>query len=132
MKNLEVIILAAGKGTRMKSDKPKVLHTLGGKPIIDYVINASILLKPKKIHLVVNNEIKVNFKNHSNINIVIQKKQNGTGDALNSTLKSLNKNSLSLILYLNFPKLKKSPPKKQNFTKSKIIKFYNCYNNNLP
>ena len=44
MKKLEVIILAAGKGTRMKSDKPKVLHTLGGKPIIDYVINASILL----------------------------------------------------------------------------------------
>ena len=103
MKNLEVIILAAGKGTRMKSNKPKVLHTLGGKPIIDYVINASILLKPKKINLVVNNEIKVNFKNHSNINIVIQKKQNGTGDALKSTLKSLNKNSISLILYGDVP-----------------------------
>ena len=103
MKNLEVIILAAGKGTRMKSNKPKVLHTLGGKPIIDYVINASILLKPKKINLVVNNEIKVNFKNHSNINIVIQKKQNGTGDALKSTLKSLNKNSVSLILYGDVP-----------------------------
>lgn len=103
MKNLEVIILAAGKGTRMKSDKPKVLHTLGGKPIIEYVINASILLKPKKIHLVVNNEVKVNFKNHNNINIVIQKKQNGTGDALKSTLKNLNKNSVSLILYGDVP-----------------------------
>ena len=49
MKNLEIIILAAGKGTRMKSSKPKILHELGGKQIIDYVIDASIRLNPKKI-----------------------------------------------------------------------------------
>ena len=73
MKNLEIIILAAGKGTRMKSSKPKIFHDLGGKQIIDYVIDASIRLKPKRIHLVVNNQIKNNFKNYNNLNIVIQK-----------------------------------------------------------
>ena len=51
MKNLEIIILAAGKGTRMKSSKPKIFHELGGKQIIDYVIDASFRLKPKRIHL---------------------------------------------------------------------------------
>ena len=43
MKNLEIIILAAGKGPRMKSSKPKILHELGGKQIIDYVIEACLL-----------------------------------------------------------------------------------------
>ena len=127
MKNLEVIILAAGKGTRMKSGKPKILHTLGGKPIIDYVINASMLLKPKKIHLVVNNEIKVNFKNRNNINIVIQKKQNGTADALKSTLKSLNKNSVSLILYGDVPLISQKILKQISNTEDNCINVL-CFN----
>ena len=62
MKNLEIIILAAGKGTRMKSSKPKILHELGGKQIIDYVIQASNRLKPKRIHLVVNTKLKTILK----------------------------------------------------------------------
>ena len=82
MKNLEIIILAAGKGTRMKSSKPKILHELGGKQIIDYVIEASNRLKPKRIHLVVNNQIKDNFKNYNYLYFVIHKKQNGTGVAI--------------------------------------------------
>ena len=103
MKNLEIIILAAGKGTRMKSSKPKILHELGGKQIIDYVIEASNRLKPKRIHLVVNNQIKDNFKNYNNLNIVIQKKQNGTGDAIKSAIKSLEKDSVTLVLYGDVP-----------------------------
>ena len=99
MKNLEIIILAAGKGTRMKSSKPKIFHDLGGKQIIDYVIDASIRLKPKRIHLVVNNQIKDNFKNYNNLNIVIQKKQNGTGDAIKSAIKVLKKISHSSSLW---------------------------------
>ncbi len=103
MKNLEIIILAAGKGTRMKSSKPKILHELGGKQIIDYVIEAAIKLKPKTIHLVVNNQIKDNFKNYNNLNIVIQKKQNGTGDAIKSVIQSLEKKSVALVLYGDVP-----------------------------
>ena len=103
MKNLEIIILAAGKGTRMKSSKPKIFHELGGKQIIDYVIDVSIRLKPKMTHLIVNSQIKSKFKNYKGLNIVIQKKQNGTGDAIKSVLKSLNKNSIALILYGDVP-----------------------------
>ena len=106
MKNLEIIILAAGKGTRMKSSKPKIFHDLGGKQIIDYVIDASFRLKPKRIHLVVNKQIKDNFKNYNNLNIVIQKKQNGTGDAIKSAIKSLEKDSVTLVLYGDVPLIK--------------------------
>jgi bifunctional UDP-N-acetylglucosamine pyrophosphorylase/glucosamine-1-phosphate N-acetyltransferase len=103
MKNLEIIILAAGQGTRMKSSKPKIFHELGGKQIIDYVIDVSIRLKPKMTHLIVNSQIKSKFKNYKGLNIVIQKKQNGTGDAIKSVLKSLNKNSIALVLYGDVP-----------------------------
>ena len=48
-KELRVIILAAGKGTRMNSDLPKVLHKLQGKALMDYVIDESELLDPKEI-----------------------------------------------------------------------------------
>ena len=49
--NLHILILAAGKGTRMNSDIPKVMHTLGGDPMIDHVIKKAKLLKPSKISI---------------------------------------------------------------------------------
>ena len=61
MNNLEIVILAAGKGTRMNSSFPKVLLPLGGKPIIEHVLDTARSLKPKKIHLVLNKEIKLNL-----------------------------------------------------------------------
>ena len=61
MNNLEIVILAAGKGTRMKSSLPKILHPLGGKPIIEHVLDTARSLNPMKIHLVLNKEIKNEF-----------------------------------------------------------------------
>ena len=104
MNNLEIVILAAGKGTRMKSSIPKVLHPLGGKPIIEHVLDTARSLKPKKIHLVLNKEIKNEFDHlKSKINLIIQKKQLGTGDAINVAIKSFQKNSNILVLYGDVP-----------------------------
>jgi bifunctional UDP-N-acetylglucosamine pyrophosphorylase/glucosamine-1-phosphate N-acetyltransferase len=52
MNNIDVVILAAGKGTRMKSTQPKVMHQLAGKPLLDHVIDAATTLKPKEIIVV--------------------------------------------------------------------------------
>ena len=51
--NLEVVILAAGKGTRMKSDKAKVLHMLGEKPLISHVLDVASSLNPDALAVVV-------------------------------------------------------------------------------
>ena len=50
---LEVIVLAAGQGTRMKSRTPKVLHTVGGKPMLTRVLEAVSALSPTRTHVVV-------------------------------------------------------------------------------
>ena len=56
MKNLSVIILAAGKGTRMQSDKAKVLHPVGGKPMLHHVIDTAQLLQPHDITVVIGHD----------------------------------------------------------------------------
>jgi bifunctional UDP-N-acetylglucosamine pyrophosphorylase/glucosamine-1-phosphate N-acetyltransferase len=56
MKQFILLILAAGKGTRLKSGLPKVLHHLAGKPLIEYVLDASTPLGPSSIHIVVGHE----------------------------------------------------------------------------
>jgi bifunctional UDP-N-acetylglucosamine pyrophosphorylase/glucosamine-1-phosphate N-acetyltransferase len=53
---LEVIILAAGQGTRMRSSMAKVLHTVGGKPMLQHVIEAANSLEPSKIHVVIGHD----------------------------------------------------------------------------
>ena len=50
--NLSVIILAAGAGTRMRSIKPKVLHALAGKPMVEHVYNTSMTLGAKQVQVV--------------------------------------------------------------------------------
>ena len=57
MKNLRTIILAAGKGTRMKSDVPKVLHKICGKPIIQYIIDIAKSISSLKTYVVLGHRI---------------------------------------------------------------------------
>ena len=47
MSSLNIVILAAGKGTRMYSDKPKVLHALAGKPLVQHVLDCAASLQPQ-------------------------------------------------------------------------------------
>lgn len=88
---LAAITLAAGLGTRMKSKTPKILHTILGKPIIQYVVESLLPLSPEKLIVVISpndNEIK-NVLKHYSVTYAVQKEPKGTGDALNSALLTL-------------------------------------------
>ena len=114
MQNIEIIILAAGKGRRMYSSIPKVLHEVGSQSLLNHVINTAQKIKPKKIHLVISEEIsKIYSKTNENINFVIQKNRKGTADAISLCIPYLkNRNSKLLILYGDVPFINVSTLKK--------------------
>ena len=111
-KELRVIILAAGKGTRMNSDLPKVLHKLKGKPLLDYVIDESELLNPKEIILVVGfkkDRVIKHTESRINLKYATQIEQLGTGHAVLQTNELLkNRKGHILILYGDVPNIKAS------------------------
>ncbi|MCF7858200.1 MAG: NTP transferase domain-containing protein [Candidatus Cloacimonetes bacterium] len=85
MNKTAAIILAAGKGTRMKSDKPKVIFEFAGKPMINRVIGTANKLKCDLIAVVVGykkDQVINVIPPQNNIKFVEQKKQNGTGHAV--------------------------------------------------
>ena len=84
MDNLAVVILAAGKGVRMKSELPKVFHKIGGEPMLSYVLKTVKKLKPKKILLVVGYQRKLIMDYYRDwpVEFVIQEEQLGTGHAV--------------------------------------------------
>ncbi len=84
MRDLGVILLAAGLGKRMKSSLPKVLHYLGGKPLFSYPLKTARSLKPKRIAIVVGHGAEA-VKSACGVNgvaWVLQKNQRGTGHAV--------------------------------------------------
>lgn len=85
IKDLSIVIMAAGKGTRMKSKLPKVLHKAAGKSMLDHVIDSAIKLKPSKIMVIVGFEAQVVIDAYDNrfpITWVEQTEQLGTGHAV--------------------------------------------------
>ena len=81
---LAIVILAAGKGTRMDSELPKVLHKVNGKPMIVNVLNSAIKLKPNLIITIVGYKadlVKESLTDY-NTKFVLQKEQKGTGHAV--------------------------------------------------
>ena len=108
---LHIGILAAGKGSRMESKLPKVLHKLNGKSLIDYVLDTASELNPDSITLVVGFQ-KDRVKNHiqdDNINYVSQDQQLGTGHAaLQMEHQLANQIGHLLILYGDVPNIKSS------------------------
>ena len=82
---LAIAILAAGKGTRMKSKLPKVLHLLAGKSILNRVLSSTRGLGPNRSLIVVGHQAKLvedSLKNHSGLEFVLQQPQKGTGHAI--------------------------------------------------
>ncbi|MBW5291225.1 MAG: N-acetylglucosamine-1-phosphate uridyltransferase [Candidatus Ruthia sp. Asou_11_S2] len=109
MSNIHAIILAAGKGSRMHSSKPKVLQILSNNTLLGYVLSQA---KPlcDKIHVVYGFEGKQVQQqiNDSNINWVKQTEQLGTGHAVAQAMPHIEDNSISLILYGDVPLIKKA------------------------
>ena len=106
-KNIAAIILAAGRGERMKSEMPKVLHPLCGRPMLEYVLDLSRSLKLKKAVVVLGHKHR-EVKNilRPGIKSVIQKRLIGTADAVKAGLRALrNFKGNVLILYADMPLL---------------------------
>lgn len=111
---LEAIILAAGKGTRMKSNLPKVMHTVAGKPMLEHVLETASELAPEKIHLVLGHgaEYIQDSIQGSNFDVTLQEQQLGTGHAVMQVLPKLAANSTALILYGDVPLIRADTLKK--------------------
>ena len=97
--------MAAGLGTRMKSKRAKVLHELGGSPLIAHVVRAAQALEPQKILVIVGHQAEeveraVLAEAGELAGFVMQEQQRGTGDAVESA-RSLLENSDSLVLVLS-------------------------------
>jgi bifunctional UDP-N-acetylglucosamine pyrophosphorylase/glucosamine-1-phosphate N-acetyltransferase len=84
------VVLAAGKGTRMKSNRAKVLHTLCGAPMVNYVIEALTSLAPERLIVVVGHQADlVRGVLPGDAEAVLQREQLGTGDAVRVALEAL-------------------------------------------
>ncbi len=120
---LSVLILAAGKGTRMNSNSPKVLHHVGNIPMIYYSINLAIKAKAKNIGIVISKdatEIKNFIKSLSiNIKLFVQSNQLGTGHAILSAKEFETKSEDLIILYGDCPLITVDTIKKLINTKKK-------------
>jgi len=89
---VHIAVLAAGKGTRMKSVRPKVLHRVAGRPMIDYVLETARALSPRSITVVVGHQadvVQAAIKKYSDVRTVVQEPQLGTGHALLQTESAL-------------------------------------------
>src|SRR5437773_5126869 len=104
-RTLDVLVMAAGLGTRMKSSLAKVLHKLGGRPLIAHVCQTAALLNPRKTYVVVGyqaDKVKAAVEKELGSDqayFVSQSQQRGTGDAVIAARSALAQaNSTVLIL----------------------------------
>jgi bifunctional UDP-N-acetylglucosamine pyrophosphorylase/glucosamine-1-phosphate N-acetyltransferase len=99
--DIHVVILAAGKGTRMKSALPKVLHRVGGQPMIEHVLAQAAALHPRSTTVVVGHEadtLKTALTSHQSLRFLVQEPQLGTAHALLTTESALRGHTGTLVL----------------------------------
>lgn len=106
MNNLQIVILSAGLGTRMNSDVPKILHLLGGRPLLHYTLELAQQLTPREVILVVSPSLK-NIKTPFVHQTIVQHPAQGTGDAVKCALPYLKASGHILILYGDTPLIQK-------------------------
>ncbi|MCL9782941.1 bifunctional UDP-N-acetylglucosamine diphosphorylase/glucosamine-1-phosphate N-acetyltransferase GlmU [Vibrio sp. S4M6] len=103
--NFSAVILAAGKGTRMYSNLPKVLHTLAGKPMVKHVIDTCEGMAAQRIHLVYGHgsEKMQATLGQEKVNWVLQAEQLGTGHAVDQASANFADDEQVLVLYGDVP-----------------------------
>ncbi|MDD6215196.1 MAG: sugar phosphate nucleotidyltransferase [Roseburia sp.] len=105
MSKLKAVILAAGKGTRMKSDLPKVVHTIDGKCLVDYAIEAAKGAGADEVCLVVgykSDVVKESIQN-KDVAFVMQEEQLGTGHAVKCAKDFMGEDGQTMILFGDTP-----------------------------
>ncbi|MGY2464318.1 bifunctional UDP-N-acetylglucosamine diphosphorylase/glucosamine-1-phosphate N-acetyltransferase GlmU [Vreelandella sulfidaeris] len=108
MQELDIVILAAGKGTRMRSQIPKVLHTLAGKPMVQHVLDTASGLQPDRTHVVIGHgaeQLREALAENA-VQFAVQAEQKGTGHAVAQALEQLGSGKV-LILYGDVPLLRR-------------------------
>lgn len=107
--DLSIIILAAGQGTRMRSDLPKVLHPLGGRPLLGHVLDTARRFEGARLHVVVGHgEDQVRAAvSGADIHWVEQTEQLGTGHAVAQVLPAVPDDHAVLVMYGDVPLIRK-------------------------
>ena len=102
--SLEIVILAAGQGTRMRSALPKVLHPVAGNSMLGHVIHSARQLDPQRIHVVIGHGADLVRERLAadDLNFVLQDKQLGTGHATAQAVPFITADTV-LILYGDVP-----------------------------
>ncbi len=103
--NISVVILAAGKGTRMRSKLPKVLQPLAGRPLLDHVIGTAAALQARSICVVYGHgaeAVQTHFADR-NVAWALQEPQLGTGHAVQQAMPHLDNDEIAVILYGDVP-----------------------------
>ncbi|WP_032828681.1 bifunctional UDP-N-acetylglucosamine diphosphorylase/glucosamine-1-phosphate N-acetyltransferase GlmU [Pseudomonas sp. GM60] len=102
--SLEIVILAAGQGTRMRSALPKVLHPIAGNSMLGHVIHSARQLDPQRIHVVIGHGADAVRERLAadDLNFVLQDKQLGTGHAVAQAVPFIESDTV-LILYGDVP-----------------------------
>jgi bifunctional UDP-N-acetylglucosamine pyrophosphorylase/glucosamine-1-phosphate N-acetyltransferase len=102
---LEIVILAAGQGKRMRSNLPKILHPLAGRPLLGHVLDTARALVPRRIIVVHGNgaeQVRTAFAD-AQVEWALQAEQLGTGHAVQQALPSISPDADVLILYADVP-----------------------------
>lgn len=116
---LSIVILAAGSGSRMNSQQPKVLHQLAGKALIEHVLDTVAELKADNVFVICGHQgelVKTAMAHRNEVIWVVQKEQLGTGHAVQQVLPQLSVDHQVLILYGDVPMITSATL--QHFVKS--------------
>ena len=103
--SLSIVILAAGQGTRMRSALPKVLHPIGGRPLLRHVINTACQLSPDSIHVVFGHggdQVREVLAD-ADVSWIEQAEQLGTGHAVDQVMPLISDENTVLVLYGDVP-----------------------------